>query len=89
LDLAAREKLLALIGAMTGDPEGPTLIMVTHSVSEIVPGFTHGLLLHRGRMTACGRLDQVLTNNVLSRTLEIPVDVRLEKGRWRLSIIEN
>jgi iron complex transport system ATP-binding protein len=87
LDLAAREKLLALISRMAADPTGPTLIMVTHRVSDIVPGFTHGLLLHRGRITASGRLKAVLTDDLLSRTLEVPLHVRPGKGRWIAEII--
>jgi len=75
LDLAAREKYLALVARLTADPAGPTLIMVTHRVEEITPGFTHGLLLHRGRVLAAGPLAEVMTDRLLSRTLEIPLSV--------------
>lgn len=82
LDLAAREKFLKLVSRMAGDPDGPTLIMVTHQAEEIMPGFTHGLLLHHGRILAAGPLDEVLTDDLLSRTLEIPLRVTRQNGRW-------
>jgi iron complex transport system ATP-binding protein len=86
LDLAAREKLLALVDRMARDPEGPTMLMVTHRVSEIVPGITHGLLLSQGRVLAAGPLDEVLTDDLLSRTLEIKVKVNQNQGRWQVLV---
>jgi iron complex transport system ATP-binding protein len=87
LDLAAREKLLSLISLMAADPNGPTMIMVTHRVSDIVPGFSHGLLIHQGRIAAAGPLDEVMTDDLLSRTLEIPLHITRRQGRWLLEVI--
>ena len=72
LDLAAREKFLGLVEAMASDPGGPTLLMVTHRAVEITPGFTHALLLHRGRVLGAGPMDRVLTDELFS-------------GPWRLN----
>jgi iron complex transport system ATP-binding protein len=82
LDLAGSEKYLNLIRRLAQTPGGPTLIMVTHRVSEIVAGFTHALLLHQGRVLASGSLDKVLTDTLLSQTLETPVRVSRQSGRW-------
>lgn len=87
LDLAAREKYLALVARQTVDPSGPTLIMVTHRVEEITPGFSHGLLLHRGRVVAAGPLAEVMTDPLLIQTLEIPLHVSNPNGRWRVEIV--
>ena len=87
LDLAAREKLLALVDGMAGRPAGPSLIMVTHRASEIMPGFTHALLLHRGRMLAAGPVAEVLTDDLLSQTLEIPLNLKRHKGRWQVQVL--
>ncbi len=87
LDLAAREKLLSLISLMAADPTGPTMIMVTHRVSDIVPGFSHGLLIHQGRIAAAGPLDLVMTDDLLSRTLEMPLHITRRQGRWLLEVI--
>jgi len=82
LDLAGSEKYLDLVRRLAQTPGGPTLIMVTHRVSEIVAGFTHALLLHQGRVLASGALDKVLTDTLLSQTLETPVRVSRQSGRW-------
>ena len=58
LDLAARERFLSVVDKMAQEPNGPTMIMVTHRVEEITPGFTHGLLLWRGKVTAKGALER-------------------------------
>ena len=84
LDLAAREKLLALVEAMAADPEGPTMLMVTHRVVEIMPGFTHALLLHQGRVLGAGPVDQVLTEGLFSRAMEIPCRIVRHRGRYRV-----
>ncbi|MEW6266951.1 MAG: ATP-binding cassette domain-containing protein [Thermodesulfobacteriota bacterium] len=86
LDLAAREKFLALVRTMTEDRFGPTLIMVTHRVSEITPGFTHGLLLRQGRILAGGPLEDVLTGELLSQTLEVPLQLSRHNGRYQVML---
>jgi iron complex transport system ATP-binding protein len=86
LDLAAREKLLRLIDRLAADPKGPTLLMVTHRVSEITPGFTHALLLSKGRMLAVGNIEDVLTDDLLSRTMEIELKLHRTRGRWQVNV---
>ena len=83
LDLAAREKFLTRLKDMAGQPDSPTMIMVTHRISEIVPGFTHALLLHHGSRAAAGSLEEVLTGEQLSRVMEIPVEIIKSNGRWQ------
>jgi len=82
LDLAAREKLLALVNRLAVAKTGPTLIMVTHHVAEIVPGLTHGLLLSRGRILASGGLHEIMTDDLISRAMEISVKIRRVRGRY-------
>jgi iron complex transport system ATP-binding protein len=87
LDLAAREKLLALVSAMARDPNGPTLLMVTHRVSEIPAGFTHAMLMHQGRAMASGRLQDVLTDRNFSRAMEVEVRLSQANGRWQARVV--
>lgn len=89
LDLAARERLLDLVQKMSVEPDGPTMVMVTHRAAEIRPGFTHALLLGRGRVLAAGPIREVLTDERLTRALEIPVEVRRENGRWAVRVKVN
>jgi iron complex transport system ATP-binding protein len=52
LDLGGREDLVARLGLLAQDTEAPALVLVTHHVEEIPPGFTDVLLLRGGRIVA-------------------------------------
>ena len=58
------------------------LVLVTHHVEEIPPGFTHGLLLRHGRVVAAGPLAEVLTDDTLSATFDLPLEVTGDGNRW-------
>ena len=75
LDLGAREDLVGRLGALALDPAAPTIVLVTHHVEEIPPGFTHALLLREGRVVAQGPIDQTLTGASLTAAFGVGVDV--------------
>ena len=54
LDLGGREDLVRRLGLIAADEDAPALVLVTHHVEEIPPGFTHVLLLRDGRVVAAG-----------------------------------
>jgi ABC-type multidrug transport system ATPase subunit len=56
LDLGGREDLVARLGVLAEDTEAPAIVLVTHHVEEIPPGFTDVLLLREGRIVAAGPL---------------------------------
>src|SRR4029450_6324373 len=62
LDLGARETLVRDLAELAGDSRSPVLVLVTHHVEEIPPGFTHALLLRSGGVVAAGPLPQALTD---------------------------
>jgi iron complex transport system ATP-binding protein len=64
----------------------PTLVLVTHHVEEIVPLFTHVLLLRGGRTLAAGPREEVLTTAKLSATFGAPVAIRRSGLRYRLEV---
>ena len=66
LDLGGREELVARLTDLAADPDAPALVLVTHHVEEIPPGFSHGMLLSAGRVVAAGLLPEVLTAENLS-----------------------
>src|SRR3954462_11564152 len=66
LDLGGREDLVRRLGALADDPYAPALVLVTHHVEEIPPGFTHVLMLRAGRIVAAGPLRPTLTSRSLS-----------------------
>jgi iron complex transport system ATP-binding protein len=82
LDLGAREALLRLLARLAADPDAPTLILVTHHVEEIPPGFTHALLLRAGRVVSAGPIAEALTGTALSRCFGLPLVVTREAGRY-------
>ena len=58
LDLGGREDLIGRLTALAVDPDAPALVLVTHHVEEIPPGFTHALLLREGAVVAQGPVDR-------------------------------
>jgi iron complex transport system ATP-binding protein len=75
LDLGGREDLLARLTELALDPDAPAMVLVTHHVEEIPPGFTHGLLLREGTIVAGGPLGEVMTAGNLSKTFGLPLVV--------------
>jgi iron complex transport system ATP-binding protein len=81
LDLGAREELLDAVQKLCKDPGGPTLILVTHHIEEIVPAITHVVALQGGMVVAQGTKKEVLTGEVLSRTFDLTIEVQERGGR--------
>jgi iron complex transport system ATP-binding protein len=82
LDLGGREELVAALAELAGDPRSPVLVLVTHHVEEIPPGFTHLMLLREGRVHAAGPLEEVLTDEALSGAFGLPLTVERHDDRW-------
>jgi iron complex transport system ATP-binding protein len=82
LDLGGREDLVSTLSALALDELSPATVLVSHHVEEIPPGFTHALLLREGRVVAGGPLEQVLTEDIVSTTFGMPLQLRHEDGRW-------
>ena len=82
LDLGGRETLVADLAELAGDLRSPVIVLVTHHVEEIPPGFTHALLLRQGSVTASGPLEEVLTDELLSDTFGVSLSVQRTGNRW-------
>ena len=82
LDLGAREELLQLLSGYASAPGAPGIVMVTHHVEEIPAAFTHALLLANGRVTASGRISDVVTAENLSSTFGLDLEVTENNGRY-------
>ena len=82
LDLGAREELLKLLGGYASAPSAPAIVMVTHHVEEIPPGFTHAMLLKRGAITAAGPIDEVLNPANLSLTFGLELSLEKTNNRY-------
>jgi iron complex transport system ATP-binding protein len=64
------------------DPDSPATVLVSHHVEEIPPGFTHAMLLRAGRVVAQGPLERVVTEEALSETFAMPLQLSVEDGRY-------
>jgi iron complex transport system ATP-binding protein len=83
LDPVAREEFLGHLGALARRRAGPALILVTHHAEEIVPGFTHALLLRAGRVHASGPVARTVTTAALSGAFGARIRVRRLRGRFQ------
>jgi iron complex transport system ATP-binding protein len=83
LDLGARERLVDSLAALASSDSSTPVVLVTHHVEEIPPGFDHMLILAGGRVIASGRLDDVLTREALSETFAMPLEIERRGPRWR------
>ncbi len=82
LDLGGREDLLRRIAVLAVSPRAPMMVLVTHHVEEVPPGFTHAMLLRRGAVLAAGPAAEVLTGANLSRCFGVPLIVERRDDRW-------
>ncbi len=82
LDLGGREELIARLADLAADPDSPALVLVTHHVEEIPPGFSHCLILAEGTVVAAGLLRDVLTADTLSAAFGQSIAVDTVDGRY-------
>lgn len=82
LDLGAREDLIASLELISGDPNAPVLVMVTHHVEEVPVGFTHVLMLRDGMVVAQGPIADTLTESNLNRTFGARFELTQDRGRY-------
>jgi iron complex transport system ATP-binding protein len=82
LDLGGREDLVSTLSTLAYHPDAPATVLVSHHVEEIPPGFTHVLMLRRGRVVAAGLLEEEMNEANLSATFGLPLALWHEDGRW-------
>ncbi|OLB65031.1 MAG: iron ABC transporter ATP-binding protein [Actinobacteria bacterium 13_2_20CM_2_72_6] len=82
LDLGGREDLVRRLAELAADPDAPAMVLVTHHVEEIPPGFGHALLLREGGVVAAGLVAETVTSEHLSKTFNLPLRVDHVDGRF-------
>ncbi|MDT5119369.1 MAG: iron complex transport system ATP-binding protein [Mycobacterium sp.] len=82
LDLGGREELVARLTDLAADPDAPALVLVTHHVEEVPPGFSHCMLLAEGQVVAAGLLSDVLTADNLSAAFGQSIALDVIDGRY-------
>lgn len=81
LDFISREELLSTINQLTLTEDAPTIIFVTHHIEEILPIFSHTLLLKEGTIFDKGKSHAVLSSENLSDFFNTPVQIEWRKDR--------
>ena len=85
LDPVAREHFLERVASLLRPDSKsgfqPGVIYITHHLEEILPGFTHVLLLREGRVVAAGPREQVLTPALLEKTFAARFTISSRDGR--------
>jgi iron complex transport system ATP-binding protein len=82
LDLGGREELLGALSELAADHRSPALVLVTHHVEEIPPGFTHLMLMKDGHVHAAGPIAEVLTDQNLTDAFGTALQVERRGERW-------
>lgn len=86
LDPAAREHFLNFIQRLGARKNSPTLVLVTHHVEEIVPVFSHVLLLKDGGVLASGEKADALNSKNLSCAFGARMKLRQTRSRYELKV---
>ncbi len=81
LDPAAREQFLQFLQRLGHRKVSPTLVLVTHHVEEIMPVFSHVLILKAGSVLAAGSKADMLTARLLSKAFAARVKLSVQAGR--------
>ncbi len=82
LDLGGREDLVHRLSELALDDTAPAIVLVTHHLEEVPPGFTHAMLMRDAGVVAAGPIAEVLTSEHLSETFGLPLDVTVNAGRY-------
>ena len=86
LDPAAREHFLQFIQRLGQRPNSPTLIFVTHHVEEIMPVFSHVMLLKAGSVLVAGKKGDTLNSPNLSAAFNARMKLSGNGKRYGLRI---
>jgi iron complex transport system ATP-binding protein len=86
LDPAAREQFLQFLQRLGRRKVSPTLVLVTHHVEEIMPVFSHVLVLKAGRVLADGKKTATLTAGMLAQAFDARVKLKRWARRYEMSV---
>ena len=86
LDPVAREEFLWFVESLACRRGGPALVLVTHHAEEIMPAFTHALLLREGRVYASGAKLGIVTTRRLKGVFGSRITVKRSHGRYQTKV---
>lgn len=86
LDPVAREHFMQFVNRLGRQSNAPTLVLVTHHVEEIMPVFTHVMLLRDGTVLDTGKKREMLTAKKLTEAFRTKVRPVEQGGRYLLKV---
>lgn len=89
LDPVAREHFLQWLNRLGRRKRSPTLVLVTHHVEEIMPVFTHAMVLKEGKLLKSGTTESVLRSSILSNAFEAKVRLTELGRRYTLKVVSD
>jgi iron complex transport system ATP-binding protein len=81
LDPVSRESFLKSLAKLLRPDSRPAVIYITHHTEEILPAFTHVLLLREGKVVVAGPKAKVLTPALLEKTFGAKLKITRQGGR--------
>lgn len=84
LDPVARAKFLIWLNELLQVNHGPSIVLVTHHVEEIVPPFSHVLLLKQGRVFRQGLKNEMMKTEWLSEVYSADLELRGATDNYEL-----
>jgi iron complex transport system ATP-binding protein len=82
LDIGGREQLLGDLSALASAHNAAPVVLVTHHLEEIPPGFTHALVLRNGETIASGAITDTLTDATLTECFGVSLRVEHANARF-------
>jgi iron complex transport system ATP-binding protein len=86
LDPAAREHFLGFIQRLGYRSPTPSMVLVTHHVEEIMPAFSHLMVMKSGAIIGMGEISTTMKRELLSEAFNAPCKVKRANGRFSLDI---
>jgi iron complex transport system ATP-binding protein len=83
MDPGVRERFLGWLNDRLVSAEGPTTILVTHHIEEIVPAIQNTLILSNGRVHSSGPTREVVTRDTIETAYRTRLS-RIERSGGRL-----
>lgn len=87
LDVGAREDVIEMLDHFSSETSSPAMVMVTHHVEEIPPGFTHLLVIAEGEIVAQGPMAETLTGETMSEAFGRPLSITHNNGRYQATAL--
>jgi iron complex transport system ATP-binding protein len=81
LDIPSRENLLKRIDNTTKLANGPTVLLITHHIEEIIDGITHVLFIKKGNVFAIGSKEEIINSESISELFN--TSLKVERGNNR------